>query len=162
MSCFVGRSNLVTISPRVSRFSYTLLLLSKSNNDMLFVFMQHLGAFPNRIIRQHLAQCQRLPLPKHFEQVGTTYNFTQETVDPVSGTALHKVRPLVRNQHDNFPSGTPLKATLLKAKSAKDDRTKVLQFADLLQKCLALDPTRRIELRDALQHEFFAAANTKT
>jgi hypothetical protein len=28
----------------------------QSNNDMLYVFMQHLGAFSNRVIRQHMVQ----------------------------------------------------------------------------------------------------------
>ena len=51
-----------------------VLFRGASNNDMLYVFMQHLGPFSNRIIRQHLAQCQRLPgiLPRQFQQEGTS------------------------------------------------------------------------------------------
>ena len=39
--------------------------------------------------------------------------------------------------------------------SAKDDRTLVLRFSDLLKKCLALDPTRRISVKAARTHDFF-------
>jgi serine/threonine-protein kinase PRP4 len=69
-------------------------------------------------------------------------------VDAVSGQGVHKAVPL-----QGF---TPtLQSKLLKAKSAKDSRTLVLQFSDLLQKCLTLDPTRRIAVKMALQHDFF-------
>jgi serine/threonine protein kinase len=49
-----------------------------------------------------------------------------------------------------------LHTKLMKAKSTKDTRKMVQQFTDLLNKCLALDPTRRIALKDALRDEFFA------
>jgi serine/threonine-protein kinase PRP4 len=133
----------------------------KSNNDMLYVFMQHLGAFSNRVIRQHLVQCQRLPLPRHFQQEGPNYAFMQVTGDPVTGEAVHKMLSLLPRNNDNkFPMATPLNQQLLKAKSAKDSRALVNRFSDLLQKCLALDPTRRVPLKDALQHEFFRAETT--
>jgi serine/threonine-protein kinase PRP4 len=134
----------------------------KSNNDMLYVFMQHLGAFSNRIIRQHVVQCQRMPIARHFQQEGANYVFTLQTVDPVSGSAVHKVLSLLpqNNTDQKFPLGTPLKQKVLKAKSANDSRKMVLNFADLLQQCLALDPTRRIALKDALRHEFFQATKS--
>jgi len=50
-----------------------------------------------------------------------------------------------------------LRARLLPSASAKlkDDETKmVLSFVDLLDKCLVLDPARRITPKDALMHPF--------
>jgi serine/threonine-protein kinase PRP4 len=133
----------------------------KSNNDMLYVFMQHLGAFSNRVIRQHMVQCQRLPLPRHFQQEGPNYVFMRVTDDPVTGEPVRKMLSLLpRNSDDKFLLATPLNQQLLKAKSAKDTRALVNRFSDLLQKCLALDPTRRVPLKDALQHEFFRAETT--
>jgi serine/threonine protein kinase len=125
--------------------------------------MQCLGPFSNRIIRQHLVQCQRLPVPRHFQQQGANYIFTQHSVDPVNGEPVHKMLSLLphnNNSHSKskFPSATPLHAKLLKAKSAKDSRSMVLQFSDLLMKCLALDPSRRIAFKDALHHPFFQQA----
>lgn len=139
-----------------------VLFRGTSNNDMLFVFMQHMGPFSNRIIRQHLAQCQRLPIARHFQQEGATFSFTQQTTDLVTGAPVHQVRSLAssNNYNSTFPNGTPLHPKLLKAKSSKDSRTFVSHFSDLLQKCLALDPTRRMDLKDALRHEFFRQTTT--
>ncbi|KAL7577616.1 hypothetical protein ACA910_015135 [Epithemia clementina (nom. ined.)] len=147
----------------------------KSNNDMLYVFMQHLGPFSNRLIRQHLVQYQKMPnlIPRQFKQEGTNYMFSQQTVDPVSGEQVHKMLPLVvvpsnhhheknnnnssnnRNNNIKFPLATPLHPKIVKAKSLKDSKALVLEFSDLLHKCLALDPSRRLSVKDALQHKFF-------
>ncbi|CAB9528428.1 protein kinase PRP4 homolog [Seminavis robusta] len=147
-------------------FLGNVVFRGNTNNDMIYSFMQHLGPFSNRLIRQHLVQCQKMPIPPHFTQrkdgAGSDYLYMQHTVDPVTGKPVQKYISLFSgdqgsqdSQHEVFPS-TPLSKKLLKAKSAKDSRTLVLRFADLLQKCLSLDPSRRISLRNALQHEFFA------
>ena len=155
----------------------------KTNNDMIYCFMQHLGPFSNRLIRQHLVQCSKMPVPAQFTQrqegAGSDYLFVQHSEDQVTGKAVNKYVSLftssssssgshANNNSSNegstgggrevFPS-TPLSKKLLKAKSAKDSRTMVLRFSDLLQKCLALDPSRRISLKDALQHDFFTKNN---
>ena len=129
-------------------FLGTVLFQGTTNNDMLHVMMQHMGPISNRLIRQHVVQTKRFPLPAHFTQEAANYIFRQETVDPVSGCPVHKAVSL----QGFSPS---LQSKLLKAKSAKDSRTMVLQFSDLLQKCLTLDPTRRIAVKMALQHDFF-------
>ncbi|GAX27903.1 serine/threonine-protein kinase PRP4 [Fistulifera solaris] len=130
----------------------------RSNNEMLYEFMQHLGPFSNRVIRQHLVQCQKFPdVVQQFQaSEGAYYVFLQQTVDAVSGNAVHKrlsLQPTTEEQ--KFPLATPLKQRLLKAKSANDSKKIVFQFADLLQKCLALDSSKRIPLKEALRHEFF-------
>jgi serine/threonine-protein kinase PRP4 len=147
----------------VELFLGDVLFKGHSNNDMLFDFMQHMGAFSNRMIRQHLAQCQKISISSHFQQDGPVYNFTQQTVDPVSGANLIKNRPMTsrESEKEKFPLKTPLGPKILKARSAKDSRVMVQQFSDLLQKCLTLDPSRRIELREALRHPFFASPMTQ-
>ena len=139
-------------------FLGNVLFRGKSNNDMLYVFMQHLGAFSNRTIRQHMVQLSKLPtLARQFQTEGANFVFLQQTVDAVTDIPIHKRLPLVATSGTNnkFPLGTPISNKILRAKSANDARTEVQQFADLLQKCLALDPTRRVALKDALGHEFF-------
>jgi len=140
-------------------FMGDVLFRGKSNNDMLYVFMQHMGPFSNRVIRQHMVQCQKMPniIPQQFKQEGTNYCFAQQVVDPISGEPFHKIHSLLSNNSTKtkFPSATPLHQKILKAKSSTDSRTSVMHFSDLLQKCLALDSTRRIALKDALQHPFF-------
>jgi serine/threonine protein kinase len=41
------------------------------------------------------------------------------------------------------------------------ERVDVLKFADFLNRCLALDPARRLSVRDALRHEFFIKKKKK-
>jgi serine/threonine-protein kinase PRP4 len=148
----------------------------KSNNDMLYIIQQNLGSFSNRVIKQHLTQCNKYGtqiLPSQFRDGygGTTnYYFTQQTVDPVTGVPVHKVL-LASNQanivnSDNsknssrnknqFPLATPLQSRIMKSKSAKDSRKMVSLLSDLVHKCLNLDPSKRIALKDAIRHEFFA------
>ena len=151
-----------------------------SNNDMLYVFQQHLGSCPNRVIRQHLVQCQKfgasVARQPHFgaTRAGATYHFLQQTMDPVTGTPVHKKLPLFVNNNSNsnnsstnnlalvFPLATPLHQKLIQAKSAKDGRRMVQLFSDLLQQCLALDPTKRIALKDALRHAFFQPTHSQS
>lgn len=126
-----------------------VLLRGANNNDMLYVMMESLGPFSGRLIKSHLLQTKKHPLPAHFSQVQSNFVFRKETVDPVLGQAVHKEVSLV----DNFKPN--LQSRLMKARSPKDTRTQVLRFADLLAKCLVLDPYKRISVKTALKHGFF-------
>lgn len=44
---------------------------------------------------------------------------------------------------------------------SSSERVEVLKFADFLTRCLALDPARRLSVRDALKHEFFMKRKRK-
>jgi serine/threonine-protein kinase PRP4 len=150
-----------------------VLFRGGSNNDMLYVFMQTLGPIPNRVIRQHVVQAKKFGLPVHFQQQpGGAYYFSQDSVDAVSGTKVHKLLSLLtdntannqqqQQQQRKFPSATPLAKLLRKAQSQNDPRAMVDNFTDLLKQCLHLDPARRIALHDALRHGFFATPATTT
>jgi len=130
-------------------FLGTVLLTGCNNNEMLFSMMNMLGPFSGRMIKSHLLQTKKLPLPAHFSQVQSNYVFRQETVDPILGQAVHKEISLVNTFKPT------LQSKLLKAKSPKDSRADVLRFADLLTKCLVLDPSRRTSVQAALKHDFF-------
>jgi serine/threonine-protein kinase PRP4 len=63
---------------------------------------------------------------------------------------------VVRKVHISKPA-RDLRARLMPPSSAqmKDDESKLLtSFVDLLDKCLALDPARRITPKEALTHSF--------
>jgi len=86
----------------------------------------------------------------------TQYNIIQCIItlpyyllDPILGQAVHKEISLVNTFKPT------LQSKLLKAKSPKDSRADVLRFADLLTKCLVLDPSRRTSVQAALKHDFF-------
>lgn len=125
-----------------------VLFQGSTNNDMLLKIMQDMGPVSNRMIRSHLLQAKKNPIPTHFTQVQANYFFCQESIDTVLGQAVHKEISL-----DTFKPS--LQSKVLKARSPRDSRTQVLLFSDLLIKCLTIDPSRRISVKAALQHDFF-------
>lgn len=124
-----------------------VLFHGANNNDMLHVMMVHLGPCSNRLVRQHVVQTKKFPIPSHFT-TQAPFLFRQLSEDQVSHQPVYKDVTL-----QSYTS--TLQSKLLKAKSAKDSRMMVLNFADLLQKCLTMDPSKRIDCKTALKHEFF-------
>ena len=85
-------------------------------------------------------------------------NYLKTNKDTVLGQAVHKEIPL-SGQNSTF--NTPkLTSKLLSARSTKDKRSDVQQFADLLSKCFTLDPSKRITVRSALKHDFFRSSTS--
>ncbi len=66
------------------------------------------------------------------------------------------MKDVIRKVHITKPT-RDLRARLMPSSSVKlkDDENKlIISFIDLLEKCLALDPARRISPREALAHPF--------
>ena len=124
-----------------------VLFHGTNNNDMLNVIMAHMGPCSNRLIRQHVVQVKKFPIPAHFT-TQVPFLFRKLSEDPVSHQPVYKDVTL-----QSYTA--TLQTKLLKAKSGKDSRTMVLHFADLLQKCLTMDPSKRIDCKTALKHDFF-------
>jgi len=133
-------------------FTGKVLFPGSSNNDMLFVMQNVLGnMFPNRVIRQHISQVNKHPdtVEPHFSKGGSgTYQFLQMTVDSVSGHAIQKPIPQFQ------PSSNSIKKTFHKA-SPDSPKLQINNWVDLIEKCLMIEPSKRIALKDALQHDFF-------
>jgi len=130
----------------VELFLGKVLFHGNTNNDMILNMMQILGPFSPKQMKQHELQCNTHPgLPRQFEG---NY-FLQQDVDKATGVLVKK-----KIATRDFPI-KPLQSLLLKAKSASDSRVLVMKFVNLLKSCLALDPTRRMDLRHAMHHEFF-------
>ncbi len=115
------------------------------------------GPFSARTIKSHLLQTKKHPLQAHFAQLQSNFVFKQESIDPVLGKPVHKEISLASsgNNNSNNVFKATLQSKLLRAKSPKDTRTEILFFADLLTKCLVLDPSKRISVKAALKHKFF-------
>jgi serine/threonine-protein kinase PRP4 len=135
------------------QWTFFRILVSHFSPCLFFIVAtrkQTQGPFSGRLIKSHLLQTKKHPLQAHFSQVQSTYVFRQETVDPVLGRAVHKEVSLAGGAFS-----ATLQSKLLRAKSPKDTRTEILLFADLLTKCLLLDPSKRVSVRAALKHGFF-------
>ncbi|KAF9559509.1 kinase-like protein [Agrocybe pediades] len=118
-----------------------ILFPGRSNNQMLLLMMELKGRFNSKMIKK--AKFGDV----YFDEMG---GFESVEKDRVTGNDV------IRKVHISKPS-RDLKARLMPPASAKisDEENKmIISFIDLLDKCLALDPGRRISPREALAHPF--------
>ncbi|PPQ91944.1 hypothetical protein CVT25_000987 [Psilocybe cyanescens] len=118
-----------------------ILFPGRSNNHMLLLMMELKGRFNSKMIKK--AKFGDV----YFDEMG---GFESVEKDRITGNDV------VRKVHIAKPT-RDLRARLMPSSSAKinDEENKLLtSFVDLLDKCLALDSTRRINPREALAHPF--------
>ncbi|KAF9481290.1 kinase-like protein [Pholiota conissans] len=118
-----------------------ILFPGRSNNQMLLLMMELKGRFNSKMIKR--AKFGDV----YFDDMG---GFESVENDRITGNDV------VRKVHISKPT-RDLRARLMPRASAKvnDEENKMLTaFIDLLDKCLSLDPTRRINPREALAHPF--------
>lgn len=120
-----------------------ILFNGSDNNNMLRVIQECRGKLPNRLIkRAKLAD-------KYFDEAFTFYGLER---DKMTGNLVQ--RPM--HFSSQGAPGRDLKSKL-SANTKKMDATHLKlhsTFIDLLDKCLQLDPDKRITPRDALRHPF--------
>ncbi|KAG5191645.1 protein kinase, partial [Tribonema minus] len=122
------------------------LFPGRDNNDMLAKMMELKGAFPPRMVKQHLRQFDKVAgLRPHFAE---DLQFMLQEPDPITGKAK------VRMTTPTAPTKTMRQLLLGGPHSSGEDRETVLHLADFLEKCLALDPKRRLTVADAFEHPF--------
>ncbi|CAJ0760598.1 22729_t:CDS:10, partial [Entrophospora sp. SA101] len=117
-----------------------ILFPGRSNNQMLKLMMELKGKFSNKILRKGQF------VDQHFDQ---DLNFLYHETDRISNKEV--VKPIV------FTKPTrDLKARLLsKTSHMAEEETRLLNaFVDLLEKCLNLNPEKRLTVREALMHPF--------
>ncbi|KJA15191.1 hypothetical protein HYPSUDRAFT_1070098 [Hypholoma sublateritium FD-334 SS-4] len=118
-----------------------ILFPGRSNNQMLLLMMELKGRFNGKMIKK--AKFGDV----YFDEMG---GFESVETDRITGNDV------VRKVHISKPT-RDLRARLMPRTSAKvnDEENKMLvAFIDLLDKCLSLDPARRINPREALAHPF--------
>ncbi|KAG9318018.1 kinase-like domain-containing protein [Chiua virens] len=118
-----------------------ILFPGRSNNQMLLLMMELKGRFNTKMVKKSKFGDMFFDEHGGFESIET---------DRVTCANV------VRNVHISKPS-RDLRARLMPPSSVKmkDDEIKLLMsFIDLLDKCLALDPSRRLTPKEALVHPF--------
>ena len=141
-------------------FTGSVLFPGKTNNDMIVRFMDAMGPISHKMAKRHALSYARMGLQPHFEVgiTGGTYQLRKQDVDRVTGQAVCCMLNVLSAKAD-----ARLAQVLLRASKGggASERVDVLKFADFLNRCLALDPARRLSVRDALRHEFFIKKKKK-
>ena len=128
---------------------------------MLLLMMELKGRFNQKMIKKAKFG------DSYFDEMGGFDSIERDRVTgAVSGLSwipdvetkvtYKKIKDVVRKVHISKPT-RDLRARLMPPSSAqmKDDERKLLtSFVDLLDRCLALDPARRIMPKEALVHPF--------
>lgn len=111
---------------------------------MLWLHQCLKGRFPHRMLRFHLRQVEAYGFEAQF---APDLRFKRALQDPVSRAPITKMV-------DVTAPSTDLGAALLAKRAADDDKRAVLALRDLLEAMLALDPAKRISVKDAMNHPF--------
>ncbi|KCV73170.1 CMGC/DYRK/PRP4 protein kinase [Fonticula alba] len=124
-----------------------ILFPGPTNNQMLRLFQEVKGEFPRRLLRGGEFSSQ------HFDD---SFAFLSQEFDKTTR------KPVMRRIFFSRPT-RDLKTQLLRAGGtipppSPADAPLVAQFVDLLEQCLVLNPTRRLEPARALEHPFIATA----
>ncbi|CDJ40988.1 membrane-attack complex / perforin domain-containing protein, putative [Eimeria tenella] len=124
-----------------------VLFQGRTNNDMLRCIMEYRGKLPNKLIRA--GQLAHL----HFNQ---DLEFVFKDKDPFSKREVPKVLRDLRPCRSVTEALLERQPCWLKGNSPKANfvRKKLKQFGDLIEKCLILDPQKRLTPDEALQHPF--------
>ena len=122
-----------------------ILFAGSDNNQMLRVMQECRGKFPKRVIKNsELAH-------NHFIGGDPEYVFVSQERDKITGNTTMKQMSFAKTT-----PGRDLK-TRLTANTKHMSPTEVKElhtFVDLLEKCLQLDPAKRISPNDASRHPF--------
>ncbi|KAK4619611.1 Serine/threonine-protein kinase prp4 [Fulvia fulva] len=126
-----------------------ILFNGSDNNGMLRVIQECRGKLPNRLIKRAMLA------DKYFDEQFTFYGLERDKMTGnVVQKPMHFAQGLAKRDLKSRLSGNINKMTpaMLKEHTA---------FLDLLDKCLQLDPEKRIKPKDALHHHFFARPSTQ-
>jgi serine/threonine-protein kinase PRP4 len=126
-------------------FTGHVMFPGRTNNEMLKLMMAVKGRMSNKQIKSHFRAYDMLQLEPHFH---TDMRYKQLELDPVTKKVIVKYVDIINPTKD-------LLAAMRSSKAGGDDPRLVANLTDLLDKCISLDPAKRIQVNDALKHPFF-------
>lgn len=123
-----------------------VLFPGRNNNHMLKLIMEVKGKVPSKLIRAGLLGSQ------HFDDNLDFIYQARDTFTKMEVVKVMKDIRVTRNLTDSLLERQPWYKTV----SSKRDMMvkKMRQLGDLLERCLAIDPAKRLTPEEALQHPF--------
>nr|CAB3265192.1 serine/threonine-protein kinase prp4-like [Phallusia mammillata] len=119
-----------------------ILFPGKSNNQMLKLMMEVKGKIPHRVLKKGTLKEQ------HFDN---SLNFLFTEVDKVTErekvTVMSTINPTMDIKKE-------ILGRQLTSRMPEDQLRKINQLVDMLDKCLSLDPSKRMTVNQALVHPF--------
>lgn len=122
-----------------------IMLSGRTNNHMLKLCQDYKGKFPNRMIRRGMPEIRQL----HFDQ---NNDFLYVKKDKLSGQDTIQTITNVVKTKDLRTQLIP--STSSNEKVTPESQRKMVQLCDLVDKCTALDPSKRATINDCLSHPF--------
>lgn len=130
-------------------FTGSVMFSGRDNNAMLHEMQLIKGAFPVKILRRHRTNYEKLEKDHHFVQM-PDWRFKLNKIDRVTKRIITSYIVVTTPKKD-------LGKVLMSSLSASGKKKLVLQLKDLLMKCLALDPDKRVTPSQALKHPFISS-----
>jgi len=122
-------------------FTGRIMFMGQSNNQMLKLIQEVKGKMPLKIVRKGFFS------ELHFD---VDNDFIYKEKDKVTGREVIRT---IKFENRAVP-GHDLRSQLMPTKLPEAEAKKGMQFADLLERCLMLDPSKRLKPADALKHPF--------
>lgn len=126
-------------------FTGHVMFAGRTNNEMLRLHMEFKGKIPNKVVKAHQRSFDVLELEAHFD---SDFKFKMHDIDPVTKKPFMRLVEITSPKKD-------ISSILLQSKAGADDRQMVLRVADVLEKCLILDPSKRVTVAEILKHPLF-------
>jgi serine/threonine-protein kinase PRP4 len=130
-----------------------------SNNDMLYRVQRLRGRFPPKMVRRYNGWMQAHGGPQQAAAAGELHfdedlRFLRHVTDPVTR------EPGVKAMEFTGPA-EDLTGRVMAARAEGDDKRAVSDLASLLDRMLAVDPAKRISVKEALAHPFIKYSGVK-
>ncbi len=119
-------------------FTGQILFQGRSNNEMIKFIMQVKGQIPSKIIKKAQYGSQYFNDQGDFISIEIDHSTKKEFIKDI--------------KISSFPSKDLM--SMLKNFSSSEDSKSLIAFKDFIEKCLHLDPKKRMTALEGLTHEF--------
>ncbi|OII75265.1 uncharacterized protein cubi_03744 [Cryptosporidium ubiquitum] len=122
-------------------FTGDILFKGRTNNDMIKLIMEYRGNFPKRLLNQGVFT------KNHFSECFTQFKWIN----------LQGMLQIIKNhtQSKNIYNDMIDSVNSSEIVYSETEQTLIRRLSNLIERCLIIDPKKRISAKEALEHPFF-------